>query len=195
MEGYEMSDVPEDNTPARDAVFLIDLAGRLFRNATPAMGFDQGDVDQLHRVAATLTTAPQGVPERWRPNNLCDRVLEHKWLDPQCVETGCQSLRISRLEGALKSLVMMARTCGGTAGPDEGLMKACESAESLLTYTPPAQSSGYASIRKRSEDDWFQESHRYSMDDHTLHPDELICFLSDLGLTLSAPTPAVEEDQ
>ncbi len=43
-------------SPARDAEFLRDLAGRLFRNATPAMGFDQGDTDQLHRIASALTT-------------------------------------------------------------------------------------------------------------------------------------------
>lgn len=49
-------------SPARDAVFLGDLAVRIFRNATPAMGFDQGDADQLHRIAAALTTAPQGIP-------------------------------------------------------------------------------------------------------------------------------------
>lgn len=44
---------------ARDAEFLHDLAGRLFRNATPSMGFDQGDVDQLYRIASALTTPSQ----------------------------------------------------------------------------------------------------------------------------------------
>ena len=38
-----------------DAVFLYDLAGRLFHNTTPAMGFDQGDTDQLYRIARTAT--------------------------------------------------------------------------------------------------------------------------------------------
>lgn len=38
-----------------DAVFLCDLAGRIFHNATPAMGFDQGDTDQLYRIARTAS--------------------------------------------------------------------------------------------------------------------------------------------
>jgi|HubBroStandDraft_1064217.scaffolds.fasta_scaffold27520_7 hypothetical protein len=53
---------------ARDAEFLRDFADRLFRNATPAMGFDQGDTDQLHRIASALISAqPQEVvvPDGW----------------------------------------------------------------------------------------------------------------------------------
>lgn len=41
-----------------DTEFLRDLAGRLFRTATPAMGFDQGDTDRLYRIARDLTTPP-----------------------------------------------------------------------------------------------------------------------------------------
>lgn len=47
-----------------DVDFLRDLAGRLFRNATPALGFDQGDTDRLygiaHRLASTPADAPSG---------------------------------------------------------------------------------------------------------------------------------------
>lgn len=35
-----------------DRAFLRDLAGRIFRNASPTVGFDQGDVDRLYRIAA-----------------------------------------------------------------------------------------------------------------------------------------------
>lgn len=38
-----------------DAAFLNNLACRLFRNAAPAMGFDQNDVDQLYRIARSLS--------------------------------------------------------------------------------------------------------------------------------------------
>jgi len=44
-----------DQARERDAEFLRDLAGRLFRTATPATGFDQGDTDQLYRIARALS--------------------------------------------------------------------------------------------------------------------------------------------
>lgn len=57
-----------DNTPASvavvqsDAEFLRDLAQRLFQKATPAMGFDQGDVDQCYAIANRLAfQLPGGV--------------------------------------------------------------------------------------------------------------------------------------
>lgn len=37
-----------------DAAFLHDVAARMFRTVTPAMGFDQGDTDRLHRIARDL---------------------------------------------------------------------------------------------------------------------------------------------
>lgn len=40
--------------------------------------------------------------------------------------------QIKALREALKRLTVMARTSGGTAGPDQGLMDACEAAESAL---------------------------------------------------------------
>ncbi|WP_286881244.1 hypothetical protein [Sphingomonas sp.] len=50
---------------ADDAAFLRDLAARLFRAGTPAMGFDQHDTDQLYRIArdmAALTQPPETAP-------------------------------------------------------------------------------------------------------------------------------------
>jgi len=65
-----------------DAVFLFDLAGRLFHKATPAMGFDQGDTDQLYRIARNLadpTTAARTLrddglitPEQY--NRICANI-------------------------------------------------------------------------------------------------------------------------
>lgn len=46
----------------------------------------------------------------------------------------------ARLLEALKKLTMMARTSGGTAGPDAGLMQACEEAEAAIAKaTGPAE--------------------------------------------------------
>ncbi|MCB0541864.1 MAG: hypothetical protein KDC70_00015 [Saprospiraceae bacterium] len=39
--------------------------------------------------------------------------------------------------GALKKLTMMARTSGGTAGPDAGLMEACAEAEAAISKAEP----------------------------------------------------------
>lgn len=53
-----------------DGEFLHDVAARMFRTVTPMMGFDQGDIDRLHRIARALTRAPvqpsQGVEYRAR---------------------------------------------------------------------------------------------------------------------------------
>lgn len=43
-------------------------------------------------IAAWNKRAPIGA-ER----NLCAKIFDHKWLDPECVETGCQSLLPRRL--------------------------------------------------------------------------------------------------
>jgi hypothetical protein len=42
------------------------------------------------------------------------------------------------LRRALRQLAFMARTSGGTAGPDRGLMEALERAEKLLAQPYPA---------------------------------------------------------
>lgn len=42
--------------------------------------------------------------------------------------------RAIELEDALKLLTVMARTSGGTAGPDAELMAACDKAEKLLPH-------------------------------------------------------------
>lgn len=61
-----------------DAAFLRDLAERLFKVGTPAMGFDQGDTDQLYRIARSLNShddlvaALRGVRDAYR--------------DPECGE-------------------------------------------------------------------------------------------------------------
>lgn len=51
-------------------------------------------------------------------------------------ETGLANARLiaaaPELLEALKKLTMMARTSGGTAGPDAGLMEACAEAESAI---------------------------------------------------------------
>lgn len=46
--------------------------------------------------------------------------------------------REDMLEDALRRLIFMARTSGGTAGRDEGLCAACDAAEALLLPTDGA---------------------------------------------------------
>lgn len=50
--------------PVEQVEFLRDLAKRLFQKATPAMGFDQGDVDQLYAIAHRLAAVSAGEGER-----------------------------------------------------------------------------------------------------------------------------------
>lgn len=46
-------------TDMSNAEFIRDLAGRMFRSATPAMGFDQGDTDRLYVIANRLAALEQ----------------------------------------------------------------------------------------------------------------------------------------
>ncbi|WP_300563132.1 hypothetical protein [Companilactobacillus sp.] len=64
-----MDEFKEPLTPTqdRDAAFLIDLAKRLHRSATPATGFDQGDTDQLYRIARGLRHSPAPDKGDWQP--------------------------------------------------------------------------------------------------------------------------------
>lgn len=66
--------------------------------------------------------------------NPCRGIFDHKWLDAECVHSGCQSLFLAEAREALRALVFAARTSGGTAGPDEALMAACERAEAILIH-------------------------------------------------------------
>lgn len=95
-----------------DAVRALNIA---LRNQAPAL------LSELDRLEAL---------------NPCAKIFDHKWLDPECVEGGCQSLLLSRAAKVMAKLVIMARTTGGTAGPDAGLMEACEEAETLLLNIP-----------------------------------------------------------
>lgn len=55
-------------TDMTSAEFIRDLAARMFRSATPAMGFDQGDTDRLYAIANRLAALEQaGEPEQPLP--------------------------------------------------------------------------------------------------------------------------------
>lgn len=60
-------------------------------------------------------------------------VTDHKWFDPVCHMTGCQSLK---LRNALKRLSFLAQTTGGTAGPDAELQAAIAQAQEALGDEP-----------------------------------------------------------
>ncbi len=52
------------HTPAMtDAMFLRDLAARMFKTVTPTMGFDQGCTDQLYRIARGLSAPDAARPD------------------------------------------------------------------------------------------------------------------------------------
>jgi hypothetical protein len=76
---------------------------------------------------APALSQPSGI------GNPCAKIFDHKWLDPECVETGCRSLFLKRLAEASAQLVLMARTSGGTAGRDDDLCRACDAVESALS--------------------------------------------------------------
>lgn len=62
-----MSDSAHQAPPAteqrqHDANILSNLALRMFKFASPAQGFDQGDVDQLYRIARDLAAPPATEP-------------------------------------------------------------------------------------------------------------------------------------
>lgn len=65
-------------------------------------------------------------------------VEDHKWFDPVCSASGCQSLL---LEHALKKLMFLSMTTGGTAGPDKPLQEAIEEAAKLIEKSAAASPS------------------------------------------------------
>lgn len=64
-----------------------------------------------------------------------EMTTEHKWLDPECGDKGCQSLVLKKCNDdfvkAVSSLVIAARTSGGVAGRDETLCKALDDVEAF----------------------------------------------------------------
>lgn len=65
-----------------------------------------------------------------------DRATEHAMRRFAEVRADAFEARVKELEWALRSLTFAARTSGGTAGPDAGLMHACDDAEILLIPSP-----------------------------------------------------------
>jgi hypothetical protein len=65
--------------------------------AAPIIRVDiQLALEKVMTDALTAARAPlEAEIERLR--NPCDKIFSHKWLDPECVETGCQSLSIAAL--------------------------------------------------------------------------------------------------
>ncbi len=79
-------------------------------------------VELLEKALAALRSQPQG-------REVAAKVEDHKWFDPVCHMTGCQSLV---LKSALKRLSFAAQTSGGVAGPDPELQAAIEQAQQAL---------------------------------------------------------------
>lgn len=54
--------------------------------------------DHLAAGREAITTLNQSLAARTpEPGNPCAKIFDHKWLDPECVETGCKSLLPRRL--------------------------------------------------------------------------------------------------
>ncbi len=69
-----------------------------------------------------------GVTEAYKERMACQEVIDQ--LREELA--GIKNVNIEVFQ-ALKNLTMHARTSGGTAGPDAGLMAACEQAEKMLS--------------------------------------------------------------
>lgn len=88
-------------------------------------------VAAVNYVRAFLSSSREA-PDSDVGQNPCAKIFEHKYLDPYCVEHGCSSLILRQVVQRLKTLLLMARTSGGTVGPDAALMEACAAAEGWL---------------------------------------------------------------
>ena len=60
-------------------------SGRMWNNGKPT----QDDIEHWAARNAGIEYAYAAPPAQPNP---CAKIFEHKWLDPQCVEKGCQSL-------------------------------------------------------------------------------------------------------
>lgn len=86
---------------------------------------------QRHRAAQAARTAQTDADALQQERT----VIDHKWFDPVCHETGCHSLSLTL---ALKRLSFAAQTTGSTAGPDAELQAAIEQAgQALEPWTRP----------------------------------------------------------
>ena len=58
-------------------------------------------------------------------SNPCDKIFDHKWLDPECVGTGCQSLFLKELREASADVVRLIEGFPGygTATNMDGRLK------------------------------------------------------------------------
>lgn len=85
--------------------------------------------------------------ELHRPPNPCDRIFEHKYLNPQCVDEGCQALcaaqEIERLRRALKEAVALGSI--EFQGPEEN--------GALFCWTQSATGLGYPELVR-----WLKEN-------------------------------------
>jgi hypothetical protein len=82
--------------------------------------------EQNERLLAAVTE----LFPRWRED------IQEKFVLAVGILARAQTDEVRNLRDALKKLLLMARTTGGTAGPDVGLMAACELAESVLAAAP-----------------------------------------------------------
>ena len=55
-------------------------------------GWLKSDVDRAHERHNELADKDARIRELEDQRSTIDKICEHKWLDPQCIEAGCQSL-------------------------------------------------------------------------------------------------------
>ena len=99
------------------------------------------DTDALQR-AVQFAAQPEAQPARTRGHlgsTVDGGIDDHDEAQPAVATSDSEVQRVPReWRSAMRKLVFMARTSGGIAGADAGLMKACEEAEALLAlpYLP-----------------------------------------------------------
>lgn len=89
----------------------VEQRHREFSNRAYAINTRSGLASLFAEFEATLAPAPGAVGQ-----SLCGRIFDHKWLDPICVEDGCQSLAGRHLMKRLYEVVHHDPDCNSIGG-------------------------------------------------------------------------------
>jgi hypothetical protein len=68
---------------------------------------------RMSELEAALSAAKKEAEElRKKRENPCSKIFDHKWLDPECVESGCKSLRAESAEAERDELLQWIKENG-----------------------------------------------------------------------------------
>lgn len=134
--------LPVEQVDREAAISLYTLWG--YDETCAVIGQRLGDKDDIvqafarHRLSAL---PPQPNTEGWLPPGA--KILDHKWLDPQCIETGCRSLNLSNALRAYLSAQrrMLDRWADGDVLVKNELWRALHACEvaAVAALAPPEE--------------------------------------------------------